>query len=358
MDMACVSIGLNQLALLESIKDFDARDGWRNSGCKDTAAWLSARYGIRPFLARRMVTASKVISSLPYIRKALSDGRLDLERVVELTRIATPATEKDLIRWARRVTPATIRLRADQQRAKAARQAKRNDRTRYVTWDIDDFASVAWINVYMPTPQALQVIGAVDRVAKMLPADPDDPQPLDQLRADALVHICSAYMADHKDPERPTVVVHTTLDKLVSKTECSELHGGIALQPSVTRALCCDSRIQAVIKNPDGTTRAIGDPHYVVPGRLRRVVLHRDGHRCTFPGCHQRYMVDVHHVKPWPDGATEETNLVTVCRFHHNLIHIHSWKVNLSKDGITTWFRPNGDRYDPAPVRGSPVAID
>ncbi len=36
-------------------------------------------------------------------------GTLSLDKVVELTRFATGATEKELIAWARRVTPAAIR---------------------------------------------------------------------------------------------------------------------------------------------------------------------------------------------------------------------------------------------------------
>lgn len=112
-----------------------------------------------------------------------------------------------------------------------------------------------------------------------------------------------------------------------------------------------------MIRDRDGSLRAIGDPHHNIPGRLRRVVLQRDGHRCCFPGCHRRYLVDVHHCDPWPHGATEADNLVTVCRFHHNLIHVFSWKVRLLANGLTEWRRPNGDVYDPKPVRAGPTTM-
>lgn len=353
MDRAAISIGRSQLDLLGHVADFDARDGWRSSGHPSTARWLSARFGLSHFKAQRMVACAKVISSLPRIREALAEGVLDLDRVTELTRMAGPGNEAELISWARRVTPQTIRARADEHRAKAAREAKRNHGQRYLVWDVDDFESVVYLNARLPLAEGLKVTGALERISKTLPVDPDDPC-VDQRRADALVHACDTYLADHNDPERPTVVVHTTLDKLVSKTQCSEIDRGLALHPNFARALCCDSRIQMVIRDPDGSIRAVGDPHYVVPARLRRVVLQRDGHRCTFPGCHV-YMTDVHHIIPWPRGATEEPNLVTVCRFHHNLIHVHSWMVVLRR-GVAVWFRPNGDRYDPRPVRGSPIS--
>jgi hypothetical protein len=59
------------------------------------------------------VAASHVIPKLPLVSQALERGSLCLDKVVELCRFATPETERELIAWARRVSVATVRHRAD-----------------------------------------------------------------------------------------------------------------------------------------------------------------------------------------------------------------------------------------------------
>ena len=58
-----------------------------------------------------------------------------------------------------------------------------------------------------------------------------------------------------------------------------------------------------------------------IPPAIRRALNSRDG-GCRFPGCtHQRY-VDAHHIEHWADGGeTKLSNLVTLCRLHHRLVH-------------------------------------
>jgi hypothetical protein len=55
----------------------------------------------------------------------------------------------------------------------------------------------------------------------------------------------------------------------------------------------------------------------------------RDG-GCRYPGCTQNHYTDSHHIKHWAHGGeTSMENLVTLCRFHHGLLH----KGLLHKDG-------------------------
>ncbi|MDQ4143956.1 MAG: HNH endonuclease, partial [Actinomycetota bacterium] len=87
-----------------------------------------------------------------------------------------------------------------------------------------------------------------------------------------------------------------------------------------------------------------------IPAWLRRQVLHRDDHRCTFAGCDMRRFLQVHHIKPWP-GPTNLDNLVTLCHFHHKLVHEYGWSVRLgSIPGTADWFRPDKTPYEPKPV--------
>jgi HNH endonuclease len=91
-----------------------------------------------------------------------------------------------------------------------------------------------------------------------------------------------------------------------------------------------------------------------VPRWLRRAVEHRDGYRCTFPGCGAKRFVEVHHIVPWPQGPTDVANLMYVCSFHHDLLHQHGWHARLEADGTARWFRPDWTPYQPRPA---PVAV-
>lgn len=338
-----IGIGERHSSLLESVREFDARGLFRSSGCRDTAEWLAGRYGWSTFKARRVVASSHAIASLPHVQAALRSGRLDLDRVLELTRMATPDTEKDLIRWARRVTVAAIRQRADLHRAKAPRETKRNDKERYLEgmWDEPDMMTLYG---RMPAEVGRMTMEALDRLADQVPVTTGD---ISARRVDALAALCSQSLLDGPG-EKPHMVVHTDLAALASKTQCSSA-GDQVIHPEIARRLSCDARMQIVLHDDSGEVRAISTPHYNVPSWLREQVLHRDGYRCTFPGCHMRRFVDIHHVIPWPKGPTSLDNLVTACRFHHKLVHELAWIV-LLRDGVVEWRRPNGDVFDPSPV--------
>src|SRR5262249_44804352 len=72
------------------IAEADRTSVWESSGARDMVHWLRMRYGISDYKARRWIDASHALGSLPEISEALSSGRLGVDKVVELTRFATP----------------------------------------------------------------------------------------------------------------------------------------------------------------------------------------------------------------------------------------------------------------------------
>ena len=74
-------------------------------------------------------------------------------------------------------------------------------------------------------------------------------------------------------------------------------------------AILCDADIQ----RDDERKRA------VVPPKLRREILTRDGHRCRSAGCKSTHFLEVHHrVK---NGSNDPANLVTLCGACHDAVH-------------------------------------
>src|SRR6266436_5634975 len=84
--------------LLDLIREFDARGGW-NTGFLSCAGWLSWRVGLDPGAARERVRVARALGTLPRLAEALAHGELSYAKVRALTRIATPETEEQLLKF-------------------------------------------------------------------------------------------------------------------------------------------------------------------------------------------------------------------------------------------------------------------
>jgi len=350
MDEDQIAIGALQRRQLAHLAEFDRRAAWKNSGAKDMAGWVSARYGVSPYRAARMVAAGYALESLPVTAAALESGRLNLDRVVEVVRLATPETEADLVKWARRVTPQWICHKADLGERQRTVANKKAESSRSLQWWWS--GSTLWVNASLPSDAGRRFIAAIDDLADKVPCSPDprDHTTVHSRRADALVALATDHLAGDGKGDAAAVVVHAGLEVLLGKNLGGDIEDGPVIHADVVRRLVCDGRIELVCHDADGKACRIGTEEYKIPRHIRRQVLRRDGRRCTFPGCHSARYLDVHHIVPWPRGATELDNLTCLCRHHHKLVHEHGWRVRLTKDDRTEWFRPNGDRFDPGPV--------
>lgn len=174
---------------------------------------------------------------------------------------------------------------------------------------------------------------------------------MDQRRLDALVLLTTS--SANGSTATPTVVVHVPAAVLAGHSGNGVVENGPVLDGELVRMLACDARVQAVLEDPLGHPVGIGHDSRIPPRWLRRLVLKRDGHTCTFPGCGMKRFLHLHHIVHWPKGPTEYWNLVTVCQVHHSLVHKYGWNVAI-EDGQVTWFRPLGRRYEPGPAPPDP----
>ncbi|MGH2747022.1 MAG: DUF222 domain-containing protein [Actinomycetota bacterium] len=356
-DRSSAVVGAAQRRHLAFIVACDAARVWADDDCRDIAHWVALRDGISTWKAQRMVAAGYALKSLPAICRALEDGVLSLDKVVELTRFATPYDEDDLIAWASRVAPAAIREKADAARRLSDEELRQN-RWRELRWWWEDDGSRMSLWGSLPADKGAVVAKALDRLAEHIPELPDDvpswtedgPSTIDARRADALVAMASATIAADPDPDRATLVVHAELSALIGDGPSGVIAGGPAIPPQMVQRLACDCRLQAVLHGQEGGIVSIGTTARNIPPWLRRQVEHRDGYRCTFPGCGAKRFVEVHHIVPWPKGPTEIGNLLCACSFHHDLLHLHGWHAGLGVDGAARWFRPDWTPYEPRPA--------
>jgi hypothetical protein len=102
-----------QRELFRVIAQVDLHEAWRDAGAGDLAHWVCMRYGISYWKALRWIQAAHALEALPLISEAFASGVLGIDKVVELTRFATPETEERLIGWAQGVSCGWIREKGD-----------------------------------------------------------------------------------------------------------------------------------------------------------------------------------------------------------------------------------------------------
>jgi hypothetical protein len=179
----------------------------------------------------------------------------------------------------------------------------------------------------LPAEEGPALESAIARRAEDVPGDPEAADPAGARLPDALVDVATG------GPQPATVVVHARADALVREEPESgpwpaETEGGQRMASESIRRLACDGRIEWVVAS-GGRPLGIGRRGRSVPGTLLRVLRHRDGGACRFPGCERKRWLNVHHLVHWADGGgTNLDNLVLLCYAHHRLILEGGWRTS------------------------------
>jgi Domain of unknown function (DUF222)/HNH endonuclease len=338
-----------QSEVLRLIREVERRGLWRGSGARSVAQWLSIRQGISQWKAQRWIAASQALENLPDIDRALSSGELGVDKVVELTRFASFESEAGLIDWAKRVSCAAVRRKADLE-TRSIEETREVERGRFVRWWFVDGETRFGLEAEVPAAQGATIARALERVAESLPVMPgeDDQAFAEARRADALTALCSSRLAE--DADRATVIVHARMEDLVRDDGAAEIELGSAIHSETARRLLCDARVQIVIEDPDGEPLKIGRLSREPSPAMLRQLRYRDG-ECRFPGCGARRFTQAHHIVWWSGGGrTDIDNLLLVCSFHHKLVHELGWSITRSPEGKVEWFTPGGTRYRAGPI--------
>ena len=150
------------------------------------------------------------------------------------------------------------------------------------------------------------------------PAPPAGARPMPNL-ADAFMSVVEAgwdtEVARRPQGQRTQVAVHVNL-----KDRIAALHLGPLLSDADRRFLLCDATCEVWYER-NGRLVGVGRATRTVNRRLRRALEYRD-RCCVVPGCHATRGLHAHHLRHWEDGgATDLSNLVLLCPFHHRAHH-------------------------------------
>lgn len=276
-------------------------------GCRSLREWVAGRVDLSPETATRLTAAARRIADDPDLARRLVGGEVTFDRAEAMSRI--PAGDRPEwhlgvdIQGLRRIAARHRRLtRSDDHASHAASDLALQpnlDESRWRMWgDLDGYSGAVMDKV-------------LTEKADEIPALPDGTRPgLGYRKAAALTAIC--------EESRPGSA-STPLISVFVDDKGVEIGGSTSVGPEVLDKVACAGSLE-VIRTVEGRPLAVGRRTRVIPNRLRRFVLHRDG-GCTADGCTSRYRLEVHHVIPWSEGGpTTPENLTTLCWFHHHVV--------------------------------------
>jgi len=389
--------------------DFDARRGWAEWEMTSCAAWLSWKCQMSSGTAREHVRVARALRDLPVIRGEFGAGRLSYAKVRALTRIATPNTEAGLAEIAGPMTGNQLErfTRAHRQVSSADDAAARVQRR--LVWRVEDDGSLAG-TFRLPPLQGAVLLKALRAAAGDLehphaadlehahpsragdehptqesgvsaetPTTGQPPTPTSSSLADALLVLAEAFLAGKvagaDDPEVYQVVVHVGTDAVTPASPPAEAGGvsaetpgaapappghpaeptrchvedGPAISVTTAQMIACSSSWSWMLHDSSGQLLDLGRRRRRPNAALRRAARERDTCRCRFPGCESR-RVDLHHIRYWSNGGcTKLDNLVSLCKYHHMLVHERGYLIAAARDGTFAFYRADGTAIPASP---------
>ena len=352
------------------IAEFDREEAYARHGLANTAQWLNWQCGIGAVAAREKVRVARSLEQLPEIADAFAKGEISYSKVRAMTRVATPANESVLVHTARNGTAAhvekLVRKYRWTQRRDAAQLAQRQNEFRKVSYFFGmdgEFILSACLppEIGAVVSKALQTAVEAVRESKEVTAETPLQIPSDVWKADALRLMAETFL-DHRGEDtgagsaadRLQVVVHidqAILSEQQAAAEAGaphrcELEDGPALALDTARRLACDASVVGIVEGEEGEPLDIGRKTRSIPPAIARALRARDG-GCRFPGCDRTRFCQGHHIEHWGNGGeTKLDNLITLCGFHHRLVHEGGYGVRRTDDGLFVFTRPDGKRVE------------
>jgi Domain of unknown function (DUF222) len=278
-------------------------------------------------------------------------------KVRELTRVAESANEEALLQIALHGTAAHVEklvrsYRRAQEAVELSREAAQHA-NRALSYRYDDDGSMI-LQARLPAELGALLLKAIDMGvdAADFPAGTSNDRPtLSARRADALGMIAESFVSHGAQAlnggDRQLIHLHVCEETLREHAAgCCEIDDGPSMAAETARRLACDASVVVVVENEDGEPLNVGRKTRTISAPLRRLLNARD-RGCRFPGCTKTRWVDAHHIEHWANGGeTKPSDLVSLCRFHHRMVHEGAVTIHVLNDGALRFVRPDGKALD------------
>src|SRR6202795_722686 len=223
---------------LTLIGEFDRRHGWWDGSLHSCAHWLNFKCGLDLGTAREKVRVASALPGVPKIAAAMARGELSYSKVRALTRVATAATEENLLMIALHGTAyhveKVVRLFRRAQEAEELSREAQQQAGRAVEYWYDTDGSLV-LKARLPALAGGLLVKALEVALEAVPATQlnvefAEEQPISYAsrRADALARVAEGYLqnagcsteaaASGSTADRFQVVVHVDAETLQEQT--------------------------------------------------------------------------------------------------------------------------------------------
>ena len=129
---------------------------------------------------------------------------------------------------------------------------------------------------------------------------------------------------------------------------------GPAISVSTAQMIACTAALSWMTHGDAGEILALGRRRRRPSSAIRRAARERDGCRCRFPGCESR-RTDLHHIQHWVNGGrTDLDNLISLCPYHHKVVHDRGYLIAAPPGGGFSFYRPDGTPLPSCPPLPEP----
>jgi hypothetical protein len=279
--------------------------------------YIERLFGYSPRLTHDKLRVAAALEDLPQLAQALREGAATWSSVRELTRVATPETERAWLGAAGGQTAHQV------ERLVSGRRAG----------DLPSAPKTAGAERHVLRFEVSgEVLATVREALIKLRRDADGSLDDDA----ALLLMARHVLGGPVDEGRASYQVAITVCEACQRA--TQTGGGEVVEVSAEVAAMarCDAQIvprthvgetdRARMGQAEHAHMGQAEPSHgatqTVPPAVRRSVLRRDQRRCQVPGCRHATFVDVHHIQPREEGGGHDPeNLLTLCSAHHRACH-------------------------------------
>ena len=354
---------------LALIAELDRRNAWAEWDVKFCAHWLNWKCGLDLGAAREKLRVAHALEKLPRIAESMAAGKLSYAKVRAMSRVADEPNEEYFLNIALHGTAHHVEtLVRGYRRAKESQELSREAQhhaSRSLHWFHDDDSSLV-IRARLPAEAGAVFRKALEAAMEGLP-ERESPEnvsaetllepasPPSARRADALILMADGYLASETNAltggDRQRIVVHVDAQTLKHDYagRC-ELEEGPGIAAETARRLACDTSLVMLIENEHGEPLNVGRKTRTIPPAINPKGTQIERPRLSFPGLYAAPLCRRPPRAALVSGRRAKlSNLLTLCRFHHWLVHEGQIGVHTLDDGAFRFVRPNGAAFESYP---------
>ncbi len=324
---------------------FRRRGGHVGTGHPTDISWLRDNCKLSSTSAADRLCVGKEMASIPQLSQAVDEGRIGFQSAAAICHLLDQVADKrehldldELVAWAAPMSVNQVRALCKGVRCTIDPEGvERDDELDFETRNlkISKLADgMYFLDGILDPVGGAAVKTALEALATAPEAfnktGPRDRRKHKQRMADALVELANHALDSGVLPARKGVKPHlnvtTTLEGLQGVPGGASIEGTPISQKTLER-VACDSTVCRVML-ADSAVIDVGRATRSVSPAMRRALRARDQH-CRFPGCDRpASWTAAHHIEFWGNGGkTRVEELLSLCHYHHRLVHEGGWQI-------------------------------